>query len=205
MTSIDWYDANSETFFARSAHVEDLPQRRRFLAHLPAGGRVLEAGCGSGRDALAFAAAGYQVTAFDGSAVMAGLARAHTGLDVLHLGFAEMAWDEVFDGVWACASLLHLPAADLPRAFASVRRALKPGGVAFASFKLGASERFANGRWFTDLAPDTLGKLMSESGFEVLETEISEDLRADRQGERWTSTIARRPLVEGLRALNWRP
>ena len=196
MSSIDWYDANGETFFARSAHVKDLPQRQRFLSHVPHGGRVLEAGCGSGRDALAFAKDGYQVTAFDGSATMVGLARAHTGLDVMHLTFAEMAWDRAFDGVWACASLLHVPAAELPGAMDRVRRALKPGGVAFVSFKLGADERFANGRWFTDLEPESLGDLLAAAEFEVLETEISGDLRTDRQGERWASTIARRPLVD---------
>jgi SAM-dependent methyltransferase len=196
LSSIDWYDANGESFFARSAHVDDLPQRSRFLTHIPDGGRVLEAGCGSGRDALAFARDGYQVTAFDGSATMVGLAKAHTGLDVMHLSFAEMAWDEVFDGVWACASLLHLPAADLPGAVSRIRRALKLGGVAFVSFKLGVDERFANGRWFTDLQPDSLAALLTAGGFDVLETEISGDLRADRRGERWASAIAKRPLVE---------
>jgi len=196
LSSIDWYDANGKSFFARSAHVDDLPQRLRFLAYVPDGGRVLEAGCGSGRDALAFARDGYEVTAFDGSATMVELAKAHTGLDVIHLSFAEMAWDAVFDGVWACASLLHLPTAELPDAVSRVRHALKPGGVAFISLKLGQDERFANGRWFTDLQPEALANLLTAGGFDVLETEISEDLRSDRQGERWASAIARRPLVE---------
>jgi SAM-dependent methyltransferase len=196
LSSIDWYDANGADFFARSAHVEDLPQRRRFLSHVPDGGRILEAGCGSGRDALAFVRDSYQVTAFDGSATMVALARAHTGLDVIHMNFAEMAWAQVFDGVWACASLLHVPAAELPGTLGRVRRALKPGGVAFASFKLGRQERLANGRRFTDLDPGQLSDLLATAGFEVLETEITGDLRADRQGERWASAIARRPLVD---------
>jgi len=109
LSSIDWYDANGEEYFARSAHVEDLPQRRRFLSHVPDGGRILEAGCGSGRDALAFAKDDYRVTAFDGSATMVALARAHTGLDVKHMSFAEMAWERDFHGVWAAPACCTWP------------------------------------------------------------------------------------------------
>ena len=196
MSSIDYYDINGEAFFADTVDVEDLPQRRQFLAHVPSGGAVLEAGCGSGRDARFFAQSGLAVTAFDGSATMARLASEHTGLKVLHATFADMAWTQAFDGVWACASLLHVPKAELPDALARIRRALKPGGVVFASFKRGSGERFAKGRWFTDLEPDGLATLLNSAGFESLETDISTDLRPGRQHEQWVSALARRPLVE---------
>ncbi|HZZ89617.1 MAG TPA: class I SAM-dependent methyltransferase [Caulobacteraceae bacterium] len=195
-TSIEWYDANAATFFANSAHVRDLPQRVRFQTWLPMRGSVLDAGCGSGRDAFAFAEAGYRVTAFDGSAEMVRLARGHTGLDVLQMTFAELAGTEVFDGVWACASLLHVTRDELPAVLARVRRALKPGGVFFASFKLGPGERWVNGRRFTDFEPEPLKTVLAQAGFELLLAEITDDLRPDREGERWTSATARRPLVD---------
>jgi SAM-dependent methyltransferase len=197
LSSIDWYETNGEAFFANSAHVPDLPQRLQFQRFLPTGGTVLDAGCGSGRDALAFSRAGFDVTAFDASATMVRLAAGHTGLQVRRMGFAEVAWREAFDGVWACASLLHLSAAELPHAIACLRRALKPGGVFFASFKLGEGRRFANGRWFTDLDAPESRKLLSSAGLDVLATEITEDLRPDRQGELWLSALARRPTNDG--------
>ena len=101
-----------------------------FLDNVPAGGAVLEAGCGSGRDALVFLRAGRAVTAFDGSAEMVRRASAHTGLPVRHMTFQEMDWDSAFDGVWASASLLHVPRAELPAVMQRIVRALKPRGVA---------------------------------------------------------------------------
>ena len=196
MSSIDYYDRNGEAFFADSINVDELPQRRRFIELLPRGGTVLEAGCGSGRDARYFAEQGFAVTAFDGSATMVRLASAHSGLTVLHATFADMAWTQAFDGVWACASLLHLPRAELVHAFARIFRALRPGGVAFVSFKRGDRERSTNGRWFTDLEPEDLTALLDAAAFETLLTDVSSDVRPGREHEQWVSAFARRPLVE---------
>jgi len=192
-TSIDWYNANGQTFFANSAYVEDLPQRLQFQAHIPPGGTVLDAGCGSGRDALAFVREGYDVTAIDGSAEMVRLSTRHTGLAVRLMSFDEIDWREAFDGVWACASLLHVPPDALPGVIGRIRRALKPGGVFFSSFKLGAGLRSANGRWFSDLEPTSLRRLLEAGALDVLTTEVTQDLRPDRKNEMWVSALARRP------------
>jgi len=168
----------------------------RFLAHVPAGGAVLDAGCGSGRDAFAFRNAGYAVSAFDGSAELARIASANTGLAVRHLTFAEMDWDAAFDGVWACATLLHLPLAELPSALANIRRALRPGGAFYCSFKEGSGERFANGRHFSDMTLERLGDALATAGFEVLDAWGSFDGRPDHAGERWVSAVSRRPMAE---------
>ena len=165
MTSIEWYDANAESFAARTFGAGMEGDRSRFLAQVPDGGAILDAGCGSGRDALAFERAGYAVSAFDGSAKLAEIASANTGLAVRRLTFAEMDWDAAFDGVWACATLIHLPADDLSDAFAKIRRALRPGGAFYASFKEGAGQRFANGRHFTDLSQPMLREMLIVAGF----------------------------------------
>lgn len=196
--SIGWYDANAEDFVARSFDSAMQGLQARFLAHVPAGGAVLDAGCGSGRDALAFHEAGYAVSAFDGSARLAELAARATGLPIRRLTFAEMDWDQAFDGVWACATLLHLAPADLPGAFANIRRALKPGGAFFCSFKEGdgESERFASGRFFTDMTLDRLRALLVAAGFEPLDLWDSDDVRPDRAGERWVSVVSRRTMAD---------
>jgi len=194
VTSIDWYDANAESFAERSFGPGMDDDRSRFLAHVPDGGAVLDAGCGSGRDALAFKLAGYAVSAFDGSARLAAIASANTGLAVRHLTFEAMDWDAAFDGVWACATLLHLPAAELPASLGRIRAALRPGGVLYASFKQGETERLADGRHFTDLTAPVLGALLVRAAFEPIDVWTSADGRPDHAGEIWVSAVARRPL-----------
>ena len=193
MSSIDYYDANAVAFSADTLDADVSETRDWFLSQVPAGGAVLEAGCGAGRDAVAFLRAGYRVTAFDGAAAMVRLASEATGLEVLHMTFADVAWDSQFDGVWACASLLHLSRAELPEGIGRLARALKPGGVLFASFKFGEAERHANGRRFTDLTQQTLSDLLAGAGLELVGVRVTPDGRPGRDHELWTCAIARRP------------
>ncbi len=188
--SVSYYDRNASNFFADTAHADLSATYARFLAHVPSGGAILEAGCGAGRDALAFKRAGYAVTAFDGSAKMAELARAHCGLAVLHKRFDEVDWTETFDGIWACASLLHVPRAALDDALARLARALKPGGVFYASFKYGDGERFIHERHFTDMTETTIADAIAAVGLAVLDVWITDDVRPGREGERWVNAIA---------------
>ena len=74
----------------------------------------MDAGCGSGRDSKVFIDSGSEVIAFDGSAEMAKIASEFLGREVLNILFKDMNFYEEFDGIWACASLLHIPKAQLP-------------------------------------------------------------------------------------------
>ena len=190
--SIDYYDRNGSLFFSGSAYADLSAVHARFLAHVPKGGSVLEAGCGSGRDARAFAQAGYAVTAFDGSAKMVELATAHTGLPVLHRRFEDADWQDVFDGIWSCASLLHVPRKDLGGVMTRMARALKPGGVWFMSFKNGRAERFAHERHFTDMDEELLAVAIGAAALTVVELWVSDDDRPERVHEKWTNAIARK-------------
>jgi SAM-dependent methyltransferase len=192
-TSADWYEANAEAFFARSIDAAILDQQRAFADLLPPGGHVLDAGCGSGRDAKLFAEWGFQVTATEAAPSLAALASAHAGLQVRVMTFDQIEWVETFDGVWACASLLHVPRADLPDALRRLARALAPRGVLFMSFKYGREEREANGRRFTDmdeaLAHDLLAAV---GGLHSLSAQVSGDVRPERGEERWLSVFCRK-------------
>ena len=191
--STGYYDDNAEGFFADTAFADLTEGRRRFVDALPPGARVLDAGCGSGRDALAFRKLGFEVTAFDGSAVLAAKASAHTGLDVLHMTFAEVAWKDSFEGIWANASLLHVPRVELPGVMARLRAALVPGGVWELSFKLGQGERQTPGRLFTDLDEPMVRQLVSEvGGLDILAISLSYDVRPGRDREAWTNVFLRR-------------
>ena len=166
--------------------------RARFLAHIPKGGAILDAGCGSGRDTLAFKNAGYAVSAIDGSTEMVKLASAHTGIAVQHLRFDRVEWTGAFDGIWACASLLHVARADLPDAISRLARAVKPGGGFYLSFKFGSEERGTKERRFTDMNEELLTAEIARANLALLDMWQSLDVRPERAGERWLSAIARR-------------
>ena len=125
------------------------PQLTSFLARLPEAGAVLELGTGNGRDAAAMLAAGFAVTPSDASPELAAQAAARLGHPVRILAFDELDDIALYDGIWACAALLHAPRAELTDDFARIFRALKPGGLLWASFKAGTGEgRDQFGRYY---------------------------------------------------------
>ena len=191
--SIAYYDKNAQTFFAGTVSADMADGRLRFLEALSPGSRILDAGCGSGRDALAFKQLGFDVTAFDGSAEMVRMASAHTGLEVLQLTFEEVCWRDAFDGIWANASLLHVPRNQLVGVMRKLRDALMVGGIWELSFKPGAGEGVAFGRWFTNLSEADVPALVDEvGGLTVLALTSSFDVRPGKSHEGWTNILVRR-------------
>ena len=189
-TTTAYYAKNAQGFFTETVAVDMEPLYERFLPRLPAGGHILDAGCGSGRDCRAFIQRGYRVTAFDASPELARLARRHIGQDVLVMRLEEMDWQQTFDGIWACASLLHVPAAGLAEVMARLARALKPGGILYASFKHGPGEREHDGRRFTDLDESGLNALIAQvSSLSLIETWVTGDLRPGRGDQPWLNTL----------------
>ena len=193
--TIGFYDENAEDFFQRSVDADMARGHADFMALVAPGGRILDAGCGSGRDSLAFAKLGFQVTLIEASPKLAALAVAHTGLPVEVMTFDQVAWRKTFDGVWACASLLHVPRAELPAAVRRLRDALVPGGILWMSFKHGAQERQANVRHFTDLDEAGARPLITEvGGLDLISLTVTDAARDDRLGERWLSVLCRKTI-----------
>lgn len=177
----------------------DLSQlRSRFLAHVPdppdGPSRLLDLGCGSGRDALAFHLAGYRVDAIDPSPAMAELAREHARVPVRVLRAQDLDDAGAYDGIWALASLLHVPWDELPDVFRRLERALIPRGVLYASFKPGEGERTVDdGRHFTDMTEERLrDRLRDAPGLRVIEVWETFDVRPERSRERWMNALLRR-------------
>jgi len=188
--TIHHYDENARAFLDGTRDVDMTPLYERFLPRVPAGGAILDAGCGSGRDTLAFRERGYRVTAFDASPELARLAEAHTGQTVHVLRFEDLEWEEAFDGIWACASLLHVPRGQLADAFRRLARALKPGGVLYASFKYGTGDHFRGGRHFTDLDEEELSRIIARiPDLTVLDTWQTPDQRPGREEESWLNAL----------------
>jgi len=198
-----FYEANASSFFATTVSVDMSALRAKFVAHMPAGGHILDAGCGSGRDAKAFAQDGFRVTAFDASPALAQLATEHCGFPVQVRTFDDVDESGVYEGIWCCASLLHVTAADIPRTLASLWKALKPDGALYVSFKHGEGERTKDDRTFTDANEGKLRTWLAHlSDKETVETWLTRDARPDRD-EQWLNAIAvksapqRRKLVTG--------
>ncbi|MGF6559734.1 class I SAM-dependent methyltransferase [Erwinia aphidicola] len=191
----DYYQLHAQRFFSETVDVDMSELYRPFVAHLKPGARILDAGCGSGRDAKAFREMGYEVEAFDASAELVELARQHTGLPVKQMRFEDVTEVERYDGIWCCASLLHVPLAELPGVMTQLSKALKPGGVWYLSFKYGCGEREKDGRRFTDMEESGFAEVLSGlSGVEVMECWLTGDKRAERQNERWfNALIANKP------------
>ncbi len=149
MDTASFYARKAATYAADTGAYPPPPPLQHFVARLPAGGRVLELGCGSGRDSGWMLEQGFDVHPTDGVAEMAAQASARLGISVGVLPFDEIDAVEVYDGVWANACLLHVPRADLPDVLRRIQRTLKPGGLFYASYKAGRGEgvdRF--GRYF---------------------------------------------------------
>ena len=189
-TTSTYYDNHAREFFDETIAVDMSPLYSRFLQRLPKGGRILDAGCGSGRDVRAFLDRGYEVSAIDASPRLAELASIYCGLSVQVLRLQDVRWQSSFDGIWACASLLHVPVLELPGVLIRIADALRAGGVLYASFKHGQGERDHNGRRFTDLDETGLADLLRDvKRLNELETWVTTDLRPGRNAESWLNTL----------------
>ena len=188
--TLEYYAQNAEKFAAETASVDFSAAQERFLAHLAPGAAILDFGCGSGRDTKVFLGRGYRVTAVDGSPELCELASAYTGIPVRQILFAELDEAEVYDGIWACASVLHVSSAELPDIFRRMITALKSGGIIYASFKYGTFEGERNGRFFTDFTEETFAKFLQQfPELSLIDQWISSDVRPGREDEKWLNAI----------------
>lgn len=192
-STLGYYNANADRFSGDTLDVEFSALQDAFAKHIPAGGRILDLGCGSGRDTKAFSERGYQVVAVDGSEELCEIARRVTGADVACSTFADYEPEGEFDGVWACSSLLHVPSAELAPLISKFASHLKPGGVFYLSFKYGTFEGWRNGRWFIDLDEKAFEKLVENvPQLDVVEFAITSDVRPGRSGEKWLNAFCRK-------------
>lgn len=188
--TLDFYADEAETYAARQRELDDL-RLQRFAALLPAAGAVLELGCGGGQDSAALLGLGLDVTATDGSPELAAQAAQRLGRPVAVLLFEDLAAEAAYDGVWANACLLHVPRPALPGMVARVHRALRPGGVFYASFKAGEAEgRDRFGRYYNYPDAGWLRAAYGAEGWSRLD--IEEDLGGGYDGEptRWLHALA---------------
>ena len=191
--TIDYYNLNAEEF-QRSISTANMSEAcNRFLSYLPKSAYILDLGCGTGRDSRYFRECGHFVLPVDASKEMCKIASEVSGVTARLLKFEDLDYNEEFDGVWACASLLHAEREMLPEILCRINKALKPKGILYMSFKYGKASEERNGRFFTDMTEGDIPFLCNDNScFKVLEYYISADVRQERSSERWLNIIARK-------------
>ena len=191
-STLRYYEDHAEEFASNTVNADMEDIRSRFLANLSAGRRILDFGCGTGRDAKAFLEQGYEVSALDGSKTLCRLASEYTGIPVRCMDFRDFIpkEGEYYAGIWACASLLHLKKTELLPVMRSLGKALKYGGILYVSFKYGDYEGERRGRYFTDFTLEGFRDFLKElTEFNEVEHWITGDVRPGRGDERWLNMI----------------
>lgn len=194
--TLRWYAGHAEAFAADTQDADLSDEQRRFAAFLPKGGRILDLGCGAGRDALGFLRLGLKVEAADGSPELCRIAAQRTGLAVRCLRFDDVPCaykPGSLDGIWACASLLHVRRARLPGLLSALSALLRENGLFYASFKLGEGEKRRGGRLYTDLTPESAALLAAQvPALTLISQRMQEDARPAHAGEMWLALTFRK-------------
>lgn len=189
-TTLDYYNAHADAFVEATLNVDFRTLQDAFLTHLPKYGAILDVGCGSGRDSLAFLRAGYAVTAIDGSETLCAHASRLLGQDVLCTTFENFQPTRTYNGIWACASLLHLEWAPLIHVMQTLSDCLVSNGCFYASFKYGNKGEFRNGRFFTDMTESRFQELLSHlPNLTLSEHFMTSDARPNREDEKWLNVF----------------
>ena len=188
--TIAYYDANVDKYVRESVGIDMECFYAAFLSSVPARGCLLDLGCGAGRDTRAFLARGYQVTAIDGSKRMVDATTRLTGQPAIHMRFQEVAFEDKFDGIWACASLLHVSCDGFADVLHRLERALRPQGICYMSFKEGHGERVDGDRCVAYFTGDKLRACLArETNLAIQRIWLSDDPRPGRS-ERWVNVLA---------------
>lgn len=188
----EYYKKNAKSYCDNTVKVDLSEVYKIFSRYLKGGDRILDAGCGSGRDIIAFRNMGYHVEAFDISPEIAPIATENSGVNVLISTFHEYQTSKPFAAVWCCASLVHIPLDELVGAIANLSKALIHNGIWYMSFKYGDRQQVRNGRHFTDLNETGLLSLINDAGgLKPERTWITDDARPERNNK-WLNAILRK-------------
>jgi SAM-dependent methyltransferase len=192
------YEANAASFWEGTKDHDVSQNYAAFLGALEGAPpfALLDFGCGPGRDLAYFRSLGHRPVGLEGCRAFCAMARRHSGCEVLEQHFLELSLPQArFDGVFANASLFHVPSADLPRVLGALRAALKPRGVLFASNPRGPNEEGWHGdRYGCYWELEAWRAVVTAAGFE----EIAHYYRPQgkpREQQPWLATVWRRSGV----------
>lgn len=191
--TIQYYNNQASTYEATVANINLPDQWRTFASHIKPKGKILDVGCGGGRDILHFQSLGFTVEAIEPATELANIARKKTNAKILELSIEELKAECEFDGVWACASLLHVPILNFQQAIQRISNATKAFGYIYISLKEGSGEvRKPDGRLFSNFTESQVGRIIENiDSLEIVKSWITEDA-AERANIRWLNFLLRK-------------
>ena len=197
MNTLDYYNKNSEEYFNSTLNVDMTNTYKAFLKLLPKGGKILDLGCGSGRDSMNFMKLGYEVIAVDGAKKLAKKASVLLGKEVIVSTFEELELKEKFHGIWACASLLHIKREDLKTVLNNLYNNLDDNGVFYMSFKYGEKEYVDDkNRYFNCFTDESIISFINENTkYNILGLYITEDKLGRVNEVKWVNLICNKKSV----------
>ncbi len=191
--TLNYYNTEAKTYFTTTSQIDFKEKHQFLLKYLKPHDHILDLGCGSGRDSLAFLQAGYHVTATDGSKELCELASQNISQPVKCQLFQDLDDVEQFDAIWACASLLHLSGEELKNVLVKVERALKKEGYLYVSFKHGTFEGYDGDRYFKNFTEASFNEFMSDfKTLEIIETQVTKDVLPNRPALSWLNVILKK-------------
>ena len=188
-----FYRAHADEYARRTLAADVSHLYPPFLRLLKPGAEILDIGCGAGRDILAFRKRGFNAWGMDASPELARLAHQLTGARVDTGKIEELDLGATVDGIWACASLLHLARRKLPLALDRIAATLGAGGIFFASMQEGAGDSVdPDGRFFALYDQSQFSELVASAGFELLAAWTTSDSLPGREGPEWINLLSRK-------------
>lgn len=197
MNTLDYYNKNSEEYFNSTLNVDMTNTYKEFLKLVPKDGKILDLGCGSGRDSMNFIKLGYEVIAVDGAKKLAKRASVLLRKEVIVITFEELELKEKFHGIWACASLLHIKREDLKIVLNNLYNNLEDNGVFYMSFKYGEKEYVDDkNRYFNCFTDESIISFINENTkYNILGLYITEDKLGRVNEVKWVNLICNKKSV----------
>ena len=191
-STLDYYNENALEYFDTTINADMTEQYNLFLKYLGTSGRILDLGCGSGRDALYFKKLGYVVDAIDGSEELCKLATQYTKIPVKCMKFNELDMLDSYDGIWACSSLVHINKKELIDVLKKISKALKEDGILYVALKNGIGEETIKGRYFSYIEKDEFEKISNSLGFKLIDFLSAKSVTNKEEKRYWNSYILKK-------------
>lgn len=191
--TLEYYDNNASSFVKETQTLNFNSLQKKFLTYIPLNSKILDFGCGAGRDSKFFINLKYDVSAIDGSIEMCKATEKLIGKKVLCSTFQDFIPSENYDGIWACASLLHLNYNELISVLKNLSNCLNKNGCLYSSFKYGEFSGIYNERFYTFMTEQSFNKILHElPDLELIEYQKTNDIRENKKNEAWLNIFLRK-------------
>ncbi|MBR0379228.1 MAG: class I SAM-dependent methyltransferase [Mogibacterium sp.] len=191
-STIDYYNRNADSYYWNTVGVDMSVFRKKFASYLPNEASVIDMGCGSGRDVMAFSDMGHDAAGLDAAKELLKLAEERLEIKTIAADMSEYKAASPYDGIWCCASLIHLSDEEKARFFRNLERNLKPGGVLFVSVKEGIETgRDGDGVYTNNCTWEELKRYLESAGCGILEDRVTTDAMG-RSGVKWLNVFAKK-------------